>query len=407
MTISLLAANPPSTAGLSRGVIVMLSVMCGVSIASAYYAQPLLPAIGRSLNVSETLMGLVPMLTQIGIGVGVVLLLPLGDIIDGRRLILGLIGAHIVALATVASAQSAMALNWLSFTMGLTTVTPYLLPAFAAKLTPLAQRGHVTGLLARGVFAGILLARTLSAYVGYFSGWRTIYWIAVVAMLGMGALLVRKLPSSPPQLKLSYSTLLRSLVTVFAEHRTLRIAALTQGLLFGGFNAFWITLSFYLESPRFHAASYVSGLFGIIGLVGAMAAPVFGRLADQRGPVFAVRIGSLITLGAWAVFATVGGTLAGLVVGVLLLDLGTTACHVSNQAVIYRLGSEVRSRVTTLYILGLFVGAAVLSPLATFAWAHVGWIGVCAVGSVATLLAVVANHLPNTEGGAQLQKSSV
>ncbi len=381
-------------AQLPRGTLIMLAVMCGLSIASAYYAQPLLPAIGRAFGIPEASMGIMPMLTQIGIALGVLLFVPLGDIVDERKLILALIGAHVVALALLASSRSTGMLQGSSALLGVTTVTPYLLPAFAAKLTPAGQRGQVTGLLARGIFAGILLARTASGYVGFYLSWSAIYWIASAGVLAMGVMFYRALPGTQPHSQLAYRSLLASLWTVFAQQPALRRATLTQSLIFGAFNAFWVTLAFYLETPRFHMPSYVAGLFGVIGVAGAFVAPIVGKLADRRGVQFAVRLGTGLALLSWVAFALIGNTLAGLVIGVLLLDLGTTASHVSNQTIIYQLGRHISSRVTTLYILGCFVGASVLSSLSTLVWAHWGWHGVCTLGFVVTLAACAVNGLP-------------
>lgn len=383
-----------STRPLTRATLILLALMCGISIGSAYYAQPLLPAIGRAFHVSDAAMGLVPMLTQIGIGAGVLIFMPLGDIVDNRKLILLLVGAHIVTLALVASSRTAGMLYWSSALMGLTTVAPYLLPPFAAKLSPPESWGHVTGFLARGFFAGILLARTVSGYVGYYLAWNAVYWIALATMLVIAVLFARHVPTSKPTLRLGYGQLLRSLVTVFLQEPQLRLAALTQGLLFGAFNAFWTSLAFYLETPQFHLPSYVAGLFGVVGLAGALGAPLFGKLADRRGPEFAVKLGTGIALLSWVVFMFLGGRLAGLIVGVLLLDLGITASHVSNQAIIYRLAPEIRSRITTLYILGLFTGGALLTRLATLVWAAHGWFGVCTLGLVATAVAAIVNFVP-------------
>ena len=383
-----------STRPLANATLILLALMCGISIGSAYYAQPLLPAIGRAFHVSDAAIGLVPMLTQIGIGAGVLIFMPLGDIVDNRKLILLLVGAHVVTLALVASSRTATMLYWSSTLMGLTTIAPYLLPPFAAKLSPPENRGHVTGFLARGFFAGILLARTVSGYVGYYLAWNAVYWIALAAMLIVAVLFASHVPASKPTLRLGYGQLLRSLVTVFLQEPKLRLAALTQGLLFGAFNAFWTSLAFYLETPQFHLPSYVAGLFGVVGLAGALGAPLFGKLADRRGPEFAVKLGTSIALLSWVVFAFLGGSLAGLIVGVLLLDLGITASHVSNQTIIYRLAPEIRSRVTTLYILGLFTGGAVLSRLATLVWVAHGWHGVCTLGLAVTVIAAVVNFVP-------------
>lgn len=380
-----------------KGLITLLALVCGVSIASGYYAQPLLGDIGRALGVSEAYAGALPMFTQIGIAVGALLFLPLGDIVNDRKLILAMAAAHVGALALVALAPSAPSLTWASALMGVTTITPYLLPAYAAKIVGPAQRGHVTGLLARGIFAGILLARTASGYIGHHTDWRTVYWIAAALMLAMTALLAWRLPPTAPRSDLSYPRLLASIWTVFRRQPVARYAAARQGLMFGAFNAFWISLVFYLETPRFHMGSDVAGLFGVIGAAGAFAAPLFGKVADRRGPVYAVRVGTGAALLSWVVMALFGQHLAGLAAGVLLLDLGVTASHVSNQTMIYQLGQDIRGRVSTIYILGIFIGAALMSGLTAWVWSLWAWRGVCALGLAATGLAVAVSFVQKTQ----------
>ncbi|MDB5989459.1 MAG: putative arabinose efflux permease, family [Herbaspirillum sp.] len=373
------------------GLIRLMALMCGVSIASAYYAQPLLADIGRSFGVSESVAGALPMYAQFGIAVGSLLFLPLGDIVDERKLVLTMSLAHIATLILVALSPSMRSLIPAMALMGLSTITPYLLPAYAAKIVGPERRGHVTGQLARGIFAGILLARTASGYVGHYFKWNTIYWVASIAMLVMTWILSRRLPSTTPRSDLSYGALLRSLLTVFRTESQLRYAAVRQGLMFGAFNAFWISLVFLLEGPEFRMESDTAGLFGVVGVAGALAAPVFGKLADRRGPLYSVRLGTMLATLSWVVLAAFGHSLIGLVVGVLMLDLGVTASHVSNQTIIYQLGAEIRGRVSTIYILGLFIGGALLSGVTAMVWSHLGWYGVCALGAAATALAFVCS----------------
>jgi len=382
-----------------KGLIGLLALMCGIAIASGYYAQPLLGDIGRAFDVPAGFAGAIPMVTQLGIALGALLFLPLGDIVNDRKLILSMCAAHTVMLVVVACSPSAAALTWASALMGVTTVTPYLLPAYAAKIVGAHERGHVTGLLARGIFAGILLARTASGYIGHYASWNTIYWIASALMLAMTLILAQRLPSTQPRSGLRYHQLLASLVTVFREQPQLRFAAARQGLMFGAFNAFWISLVFLLEGPRFHMGSDVAGLFGVVGVAGALAAPLFGKLADRRGAMASVRLGTAMASLSWLVFAAFGQHLAGLVVGVLLLDLGVTASHVSKQAIIYQLGTEIRGRVSTIYILGLFVGGALLSGLTAYLWGAFGWYGVCVLGFIATVAALLLSYADAPAGG--------
>ncbi|OON64619.1 hypothetical protein B0920_04665 [Massilia sp. KIM] len=391
------AATVP--ASLPAGLIRLLALMCGVSIASAYYSQPLLGEIGRAFNMSEQLAGAIPMFTQLGIALGALLFLPLGDIVDDRKLILGMVASHVGALVLVTLAPDTPTLLGAMVLMGLTTVTPYLLPAYAAKLAGPAQRGQVAGLLAQGSFAGILLARTASGFVGHHLGWSTIYWIASAAMIVLGLVLARRMPGIRQQARLGYAALLGSLLAIFRAQPELRRAAARQGLVFGAFNAFWISLVFLLEGPAFNLGSDTAGLFGVIGFAGALAAPLFGKLADRRGARFAVRAGTGMATASWLVFAGWGDSLAGLAAGVLLLDLGVTASDVSNQAIIYRLGEDIRGRVTTIYILGLFIGGGTMAGLSALSWSSFGWHGVCALGALACALAFALGASPRRQEG--------
>lgn len=395
-----MSTTPQATVpAIPSALMTLLALMCGVAIASAYYAQPLLGDISRALGVSQSYAGAIPMCTQIGIGLGALLFLPLGDIVDDRKLILSMAGAHVAALLLVALSPSAPTLLVSSALLGLTTITPYLLPAYAAKLVAPALRGQVTGRMARGIFGGILLARTVSGYVGHYADWRTIYWIAAALMLAMTALLAWRLPSTRPRSGLRYPALLASMAGVLGAQPQLALATLRQALVFGSFNAFWISLVFLLETPRFHLGSDVAGLFGVVGVAGAFAAPLIGKLADRRGSHYSLRLGTGLAFSAWLVFAAFGQHLAGLAAGVLLLDLGVTASHVSNQTIIYQLGQEIRGRVSTIYILGCFIGGALFSGLTGHVWSVWGWHGVCALGAGGTALALVFSYLGSPERG--------
>lgn len=353
-----------------------MAIACGMSVANGYYNQPLLAQIERSLDISVQQVGLMPMFTQIGIAIGVFLLVPLGDLVESRRLMMIMLCANAGALVAVALAPS---LNWLivsSLVMGITTVVPYLIPPFAAHLAAPQERGKVVGMITSGIFFGILLARTVSGFVGAAFGWRSMYAIASGLMIFLAIILLRFLPTSQPSSRMSYPQLIRSLWELVTQQPLLRQAAIVQAMLFGTFNAFWTTLIFLLESPSYHYGSQVAGLFGLIGVIGAMAAPLVGRLADRKGPRLAVGIAIAITLASWVVLWLFGYQLLGLIVGVILLDLGVQAGHVSNQALIYSLLPEARSRLNTVYVVLAFVGAAIGSSLAAYSWSVWQWQGV-------------------------------
>lgn len=278
-----------------------------------------------------------------------------------------------------------------SFAIGVTTVVPQLILPFAAGLSAPGVRGRVVGHVVSGLLVGILAGRVIAGVVAHFAGWRSMFGVAAIAMLALALVLRRMLPLAPPAAShLSYRALLRSLGTIFRGEPVIRDAALLGALTFASFSAFWTTLAFRLGEAPLHYGSATAGAFGLIGLVGAVVAPLAGRLADRRSPRQTVGIGLVVNVAAWIVMLFAGHTLAGLAIGVILLDAGTQVAQVSNQARVYSLAAEMHGRLNTIYMTCYFVGGALGSAAATLAWGAWAWNGVCAValGALAAALAV-------------------
>jgi predicted MFS family arabinose efflux permease len=236
-----------------------------------------------------------------------------------------------------------------------------------------------------GLLCGILLSRTLSGFVATYAGWREMFWLGVPLALGAGAVMAMRLPRSKPASGLSYFALLRSLGSLWQEFVELRKAAITQALLFAAFSAFWTTLALQLQQPHFGLGADVAGLFGIVGAVGVLAAPVAGRIADRWGPHHVILLGAVLTLAAWPVFG-LWGTIAGLIVGVVLLDFSVQSALVSNQHVVYALRPEARARLNTIF---MFLGGATGSAVAAWAWTASGWTGVTILGGMLSAASVL------------------
>lgn len=368
--------------GIGSGLVALLAVAAGVSVANIYYAQPLLPDLAASLGVTASAVAYVPMLTQVGYAVGLFLFIPLGDVVDRKRLILGLVAASAAALVGVAAAPGLASLTAASFVVGLTTVVPHVAVPLAAHLAAPSERGRVIGTVMSGVLIGILLARTVSGFVGQALGWRAMYVIAAGLMVTLGVGLRALLPASPPTASLRYPALLASLVSLTRTHRDLREAALLAGTGFAAFSVFWTTLAFLLAGPPHFAGSGVAGLFGFVGAVGALAAPIVGRISDRHGPRFTICIALVIALASFGVFAAFGDRMWGLVLGVTLLDLGWQSGHVANLARIQALDPAARSRLNTVYMVTLFAGGACGTWAGAHAWSAWRWPGVCAVGAL-------------------------
>lgn len=366
-----------------------MAAACGISVANIYYNQPLLTQMGASFARDAAYL---PMFTQIGAGLGMFLFVPLGDILERRRLIVTVCLATAVATVLAAVAPSLALLAGASVLVGLTSIVPHLILPFAAQVSAPAERGRVVGTVLGGLLIGILLARTASGFIGAAFGWRPVYWIAAVLMLALAAILSKQLPRSEPTVALTYPDLLRSILTLVREQPLLREAALIGGMLFGAFSVFWATLIFRLAAPPFHYGARMAGLFGLVGVAGALVAPAAGRITDRKTPRYTVGIGIGITIVSYGCFWVFGLTFAGLVAGVLLLDLGVQAGHVANQTRIYGLIPEARSRLNTVYMVTYFAGGALGSALGAYGWSVARWNGVCAAGLCLSLTAL-AVHL--------------
>ena len=357
-----------------------MAVASGATVANLYYNQPLLPDIARTFGVSDHAVGLIPTLTQVGYGAGMLLVVPLGDSHERRRLVLILTGAVTAALLVAAAAPSLPVLALASAAIGVSTGVPQILVPYAATLAAPEERGRAVGIVTSGLLFGVLLSRTLSGVVGEALGWRAMYLFAAGLMVMLGIALRLELPVSAPAAPMRYRTLLRSLRELVREEPELRLHSVLGALTFGALTAFWATLALFLRDLPAHYGPSTAGLYGLVGVAGALAAPLVGRAADARSDrrINSVAIASMLV--AFVELAIAGGHLLGIAVGVVLLDFGAQANHISNQTRIFALREEARSRLNTVYMVAYFAGGAVGAYSGTLAYAAWGWPGVCGVG---------------------------
>jgi predicted MFS family arabinose efflux permease len=379
-----------------------MAFACGACVANICYNQPLLGDFATYFHATASQVGWVAMASQAGYGIGLLFFLPLGDIMERRRLVLTLIYICAALLAATAAAPTLPLLFLGNLLIGATAMGAQILIPLAVEMSPENARGRTVGVLMTGLLGGILLARTLAGFVGDMFGWRAMFGLAAGMMVLLGVLLRSGLPHRPPALTLSYVRLMRSLWDVLKTQPKLWRPALIGALSFGTFTAFWTSLSFLMRD-EFHRGSTETGLFGIVGLAGALAAPYAGKLSDKRGSAFTVSI-ALVSIFAAFGLMWAWVTIPVLIVGVLLMDVGVQAVQVAEQGRVLSLLPEARSRLNTVYMVARFIGGALGSLVGAIAWTHGQWPAVCAATLAMIALAMVVhiigrrfeNTLPDT-----------
>ncbi|WP_409348484.1 MFS transporter [Paenibacillus glucanolyticus] len=375
---------------LTRYVTLLFAVACGMSVANIYLAQPLLDELSNEFNMDYSIIGILITVTQVFYALGLLLLVPLGDLLNQRRLIIAQMAISIMALVIVGTASSGTMLFAGLALVGLLAVVTQTIVAFAATTAASAERGRVVGMVTSGVVIGILLARTISGILKDIAGWRSVYLVSAALMLLMVYALYKVMPDGERKVKtVPYSQLLKSVLMLFLQERLLRIRAVLAMLIFTAFSMLWTPLVLPLSSPPLSLSHSAIGAFGLVGVVGALAAAKAGKLADRGYGQRTTGIALFLLLLSWLPISYTEQSLFALVIGIVLLDLAVQAVHVTNQSMIFALRPQARSRMVAGYMIFYSIGSAAGSIASTHIYGQYGWHGVCVLGASVSAFALI------------------
>ncbi|WP_321335116.1 MFS transporter [uncultured Bacteroides sp.] len=375
--------------GLPSSILWLMTIGAGLVVANLYYNQPLLGMMGREFNISESKANLISMFTQVGYAVGLLFIVPLGDKFKRRPVLAFDFLLLVLALLGIAVSPTIGIALFASLFIGICSVVPQMFVPIAAQLSTPETKGKNIGIVMSGLLTGILASRVISGLVGQYWGWREMYYIVVVLMVGYGLLVVWKLPDIKPTFKGTYVGLMKSIVFYARTQPVLRLSAIRGALAFSAFLAFWTTLVFHLERAPFYAGSDIAGTLGLLGIGGALIASVAGRFSHKLGENNIISAGLLLMFSGWLICWVGGYSYIGLIIGIVLLDMGMQCVQISNQVIIYSLCPEATNRVNTVFMTTYFIGGALGTFIAGKAWQYFAWEGVAASGLLILTTALV------------------
>lgn len=369
--------------------VLLFALTTGVMVANLYYVQPLLAAVAATFGHGVTNAGYLVTATQFGYALGVLLVVPLGDVLDRRGLLSAMLAVNVASLLAAAISPDFISFAVASLVIGITSSAAMVVIPYVASHAPEATRGRSLGQVMTGLLLGILLARTVSGFVAQWMGWRAMYLIAAVGVALLLVALRAAIPREGMRGRLHYGRLLRSLVALVRAEPELRRRSLYNALGLGSFSVLWTGLTFLLSGAPYHYSEATIGLFGLVGAAGALAANVAGRLGDRGHAHRMTGVFAAILLASWVVLAFGTWWLGAVLAGVFLLDVGAQGLHVTHQSVIYRLAPHARARITAVYMTATFVGASAGSAIASGSFAAAGWTGLCMAAALLPAMILV------------------
>lgn len=374
----------------TRSIAFLFAITCGLAVANIYYAQPLLDSLAVAFVITHSLIGIVITVTQLCYAVGLFLLVPLGDLIPRRPLIIGHMALSVIALVVVGLSPTVYILFGGLAMVGLLAVVTQTLVAYASSLAKPIERGQIVGIVMSGIVIGILFARSLAGWLTDLAGWRSVYLVSAFLMSGMTIILFNILPTDR-QVKssLSYPQLLFSVLQLYKQQRLLQIRGVLAMLIFIVFSMLWTSMVLPLSEPPFSLTHTAIGAFGLAGIAGTLGAVRAGKLADQGKAQWTTGIALVLLLLSWIPLSWIGHSLYWLILGIVLLDLAVQAVHVTNQSMLFTIMPEARGRLTASYMIFYSIGSAIGSMASTMMYSYAGWSGVCYLGAGVSIIALL------------------
>ena len=379
--------------GIPRNILFAMAVIGGLTVANLYYNQPLLEAMRQSLGATELQANLITFITQLGYAAGLILVVPLADKVSGRKIITVNMSVAVVCCLAIAFSKSLWIIWLASLVLGCNSVVPQIFIPVASHFSKPENKSRNMGIVLTGLLSGVLGARVLSGYIGELAGWRTMFAIAAVIMAVCLFCMLRTLPAMPNSFDGSYGKLMKSIGNIYHGYPTIRIYALRGGLSFGSMMAIWSCMAFHLAGAPFHAGSDAVGMLGLCGLAGATAASGIGKYIPRFGIEKFCQAGNILQFAAWIVAYLFSDSYMGLVVAIILVDVGAQCYQLSNQSGCLALVPEATNRSNTIFMSHLFAGGSLGTLCTGVAWNYGGWNAVCLVGFTFAFAVAVVNVL--------------
>ena len=374
--------------GLPASLLWTLAIIAGISVANLYYNQPLLNRISRDLQTSEFTANLIAMITQIGYAIGLLFIIPLGDLFKRKTIILINFTVLVVSLLTIALTPYIHLILFASLLTGICSVMPQIFIPIAAQFSTPETKGKNVGMIVSGLLTGILASRVVSGIIGEYLGWRFIFFVAAGMMVICVIIIMRVLPDMPCNFKGRYSDLMKSLFSLVMEYPQLRISSLRAGIAFGSFLALWTSLAFKMEQAPFFAGNNIVGLLGLCGIAGALTASYIGNYVQVLGVKRLNYIGCGLIFAAWFSLYSGQNSYVGIIIGIFIIDIGMQCIQLSNQTSIFDIYPSASNRVNTIFMTTYFIGGSLGTFLAGSSWQTWGWSGVVGTGVILTIISL-------------------